>query len=161
MRFAKFARARGALGVGGTSRASGLPYCVSVIVSLLRRLTGTVAVARLLVVVLLAVFAVPALGGACCGGFESAEAAEADGEKAADACCQNHADGSADQAPCSCPFPCSSGCGGYISRLFARANGVVLAEPIPLLAPLVGPELAEPANPEPRDILHVPKRRGA
>lgn len=139
---------------------SGLPFVVSVIVSLLRRLTSTAAVARLLVVVLMTVFAVPAFGGACCGGLESDEVAEVDGENA-DGCCQNHGDANNEQAPCSCPFPCSSGCAGYLGRVLVQANALALAAPAPLLAVLLGPELVEPSNPEPSDILHVPKRHGA
>ena len=67
-------------------------------------------------------------------------------------------EGSDDGTPCSCPFPCSAGCAGYLGRVLVQASSVALVEPAPELAVLAGPDLAEPANPDPSDILHVPKR---
>jgi hypothetical protein len=117
-------------------------------------------------VVLVTVFALPAFGGACCPGIEAIETAGS--ESAQDDCCPNDATsangeapgGEGEDAPCSCPFPCSAGCAGYLGRLLLQTNTLALIEPAPLLAALVGPDFVEPANPDPRDILHVPKRLG-
>jgi hypothetical protein len=117
--------------------------------------------------VLVTVFALPAFGGACCAGIEAIETASAASSQ--DDCCPKDATsangeapgGESDEdAPCSCPFPCSAGCAGYLGRLLVPTNTLALVEPAPAVAALVGPEFVEPANPDPRDILHVPKRLG-
>jgi hypothetical protein len=138
-----------------------------VFLSLLRRLTSTVAVARLMALVIVMAFALPAFEGACCAGVDAVAASAEQAEDAGDGCCAKDStrgdgeardEGSGDGTPCSCPFPCSAGCAGYLGRVLVQASSVALVEPAPELAVLVRPELAEPANPDPRDILHVPKR---
>lgn len=134
---------------------------------LLRRLTSTVAVARLMALVLVTVFAMPAFQGACCAGIDAVAASAEPVDDAGDGCCAKDStrrdgeardEGSDDGTPCSCPFPCSAGCAGYLGRVLVQASSVALVEPAPELAVLAGPDLAEPANPDPSDILHVPKR---
>jgi hypothetical protein len=117
--------------------------------------------------VLVAVFALPAFQGACCAGVE---VIASEVESTGDGCCPGEStraggeapdDGESDEAPCSCPFPCSAGCAGYLGRVLAPTNALTLAEPVPALAALVDRELAEPVDPDPRDILHVPIRLAA
>lgn len=132
---------------------------------LLRRLTSLVAVARLMVVVLATVFTLPTFGGACCADLDAAEGTAASTESTQDDCCPSDArgetqeGGSDDDAPCSCPFPCSKGCAGY--RVLVQVSTPALTEPVPALAALLAPELTNPTSPDPRDILHVPKPRAA
>ncbi len=115
--------------------------------------------AKLVVLVLVAVFAWPTFGEACCLGVELAvsEAAASEG----DGCCPAEAPSEEPQeeheGPCSCPLSCASGCGG-IGRALVATTAAQLVPPSS--APLAREhcKLADPPTVDPHDILHVPKR---
>ena len=122
--------------------------------------------ARLVVAALIAVFAWPTLGEACCFGLQ-AVAVQWTEAASADDCCADEAasdDGGRERrehsGPCSCPLACASGCVG-VGRALAAAPTFQLIPPDPVvLADQLG-RLALPQAPDPHDILHVPKRFAA
>jgi hypothetical protein len=117
---------------------------------------------RVIVAMLVVAFTVPAFGGACCSGMAPGarpESAAEAGEE--DDCCADDAEHSDEDAPadppCSCPFPCTSGCSGQLGRALAHVGGIDVTRR--LVGEFEAPsfrELAAPTSPDPHDILHVP-----
>jgi hypothetical protein len=143
----------------GTDHGSDLVFACSMMLGLSRlRLAG---LARLMALVLTLVFASPAVAGVCCSGI-----AEIAGQQAADVvddCCpgagqtaeKDHADS---EEPCSCPFPCSTGCSGQPTRaLLAGATVEVMPPGVEARVSALDRH-QDPQAPDPNDILHVPKR---
>lgn len=122
------------------------------------------ALARLMALVLTMVFASPAVGAWCCSGV--AEIAGRLAADEADDCCPSkaasdgheHADS---EEPCSCPFPCSTGCAGQPTRALLASTTVEVMPPG--IEARVGTfeRHRDPDSPDPNDILHVPKRSDA
>ena len=115
--------------------------------------------ARLVVALLMAVFAFPTLGEACCGLAAASAAAKADD------CCPSSTpveddDESHDSSPCSCPLSCTSGCTG-LGRALAVGTGWEVLPPASASIPREFGLVADPLTPDPRDILRVPKRVAA
>ena len=111
--------------------------------------------------VLAIVFASPTVVGMCCSGV-----AEIAGQLAADeddGCCpgdaanaeKEHADS---EEPCSCPFPCSTGCSGQPTRALLADAAVEIMPPGLETRVTALDRHEDPESPDPNDILHVPKR---
>jgi hypothetical protein len=126
---------------------------------LARRRSHFALLAKVVVALLVAVFAFPTIGQACCAPAAAmamaASSAEPDdccpsGAPAQDADCQ-------DSSPCSCPLSCSSGCSGLGRALAVGSVWQVLP---PASANVLHEfNLAtDPVTPDPNDILRVPKR---
>jgi hypothetical protein len=135
-------------------------------IATLRHLVGMTRralLARAMLVVMLATFFVPLLGGACCSGADwLAEAAE-EVPVEADDCCPDDAETQSrpGSEPCRCPLPCSASCAGFLGRALPQVSTLpVLQAPLELTAP-VALDVRQPSNPDPQDILHVPKRSRA
>jgi len=112
---------------------------------------------RLLALALALVFGVRSLGGACCSGVELVssvvQAAAPD-----DDCCPNDAAGEeGDDAPCPCPARCPAGCSGQPGRTLLPSLALDLSAPAAVLGAPFHRDTARPENPDPTDILHVPK----
>jgi hypothetical protein len=127
------------------------------------RPTRMVVVARLMALVLVATFTVPAFGGACCSGADLLAEVAAPAAPEADDCCPDDAEShdTEENGPCPCPFPCATGCAGQLGRVLVQVTEIALVPPACEVAPPSRPEFVAPTNPDPRDILHVPKRLGA
>jgi hypothetical protein len=123
---------------------------------LLRHLLRAAFFARIMVVVLAAAFSLPALGGACCAGATWLSSGDAVAGQADDGCGDHESD-PGESAPCQCPVPCAAGCTGYLGRALPQLPVVELIPPAAVTLALLRSLAGEPSNPDPRDILHVPK----
>jgi hypothetical protein len=128
-------------------------------VRLVQQLVRSVALARLTALFLLAALVVPLTAGACCAGANWFADALTTTAASADGCCAHDeapAEDAEGQAPCPCPYPCTPSCAGYLGRAIPQLSTFSLAPPVAQQAAV--PALAfEPSNPDPHDILHVPK----
>ena len=127
-----------------------------------RRRSRLALLARLVVALLMAVFAFPTLGEACCA--PTAASASAPSSAEPDDCCPSGApaedDGGHHSSPCSCPLSCASGCSGLGRALVAGAAWQILA-PASASVPREFSFATDPVAPDPHDILRVPKRVAA
>jgi hypothetical protein len=125
------------------------------------RYRRSAVLARLVVGVLVAVFAWPTLGEACCFGVQAVAVEWAQAGAADDDCCPNDVpseDRKGDHSgPCSCPLSCSSGCAG-VGRALAVTPAFQLVQPGGVVMDGQFGRVALPPAPDPHDILHVPKR---
>jgi hypothetical protein len=127
---------------------------------LLRHFVRAAFFARTMVVVLAAAFSLPALGGACCAGATWLATDDGAAERADDAC-GDHESGEGESAPCQCPVPCAAGCTGFLGRALPQLALVELIPPAAQTVTLLRSLAGDPSNPDPRDILHVPKHARA
>jgi hypothetical protein len=113
--------------------------------------------ARMSVVILVAVFAWPTFSAACCLGVEAAAAHLASAD---DGCCPAQPRGDDAQSEhnggCSCPLSCASGCNG-LGRAVVAAATCRVAPPGYVALARQHQAIADPLAPDPHDILHVPK----
>jgi hypothetical protein len=125
----------------------------------LRRLRKRAAVARAMAVLLIAVFSWPAFGGVPCCTDALAAASAGEVGRAKDDCCPGDAQSNdtEDGAPCPCPFPCAPGCAGQLGRVLVQAHAMGIAAPGQARAEPFRSAVAMHSEPDPRDILHVPK----
>jgi len=124
-----------------------------------RHLDG--ALMRLLALALVLVFGGRSLGGACCSGVELVTSV-AQASAPDDDCCPNQAGGDAagdegDDAPCPCPARCPAGCTGQPGRTLLPYLALDLSAPAAVLDAPFHRDATRPENPDPTDILHVPK----
>lgn len=122
------------------------------------RRSRLVLLAKLVVALLMAVFAFPSLGNVCCGPIAAMASAASSAEP--DGCCPSEAPAqdadSQDSAPCSCPLSCAFGCSGVGRALAAGAPWQVLP-PASASLPHEFNLATDPVAPDPNDILRVPK----